>query len=59
MVGLYDGQGVLRFVGSSSQACVDYADLFELPLVRCFLEALPEPTSIKIREHRRRAGCSN
>jgi hypothetical protein len=38
---------------------VDYAVLFELPLVRCFLEALPEPTTIRIREHRRRAGCSN
>ena len=59
MVGLYDGEGVLRFVGTSAQACLDYAALFELPLVMCFLETLPEPATIRIRDHRRRAGRSN
>lgn len=33
MVGLYDRQGMLRFVGSSIDACLDYAALFEIPLI--------------------------
>ena len=30
MYGLYDRQGVLRFVDSDKEACIAYADLFEL-----------------------------
>ena len=30
MFGLYDRDGVLRFVNSDSEACLDYAKLFEL-----------------------------
>ena len=30
MYGLYDRDGVLRFVNSDREACLDYAELFEL-----------------------------
>ena len=30
MYGLYDKDGVLRFVNSDREACLDYAKLFEL-----------------------------
>ena len=32
MVGLYDREGMLRFVGSSLEACVEYAALFKIQL---------------------------
>ena len=30
MYGLYDKDGILRFVNSDKEACLDYAKLFEL-----------------------------
>ena len=30
MYGLYDKDGILRFVNSDKRACLDYAELFEL-----------------------------
>jgi len=30
MYGLYDREGILRFVNSDKDACLDYADLFDL-----------------------------
>jgi hypothetical protein len=30
MYGLYDKEGVLRFVDSDKEACIAYAELFEL-----------------------------
>ncbi len=30
MYGLYDRDGILRFVNSDKEACLDYAELFEL-----------------------------
>ena len=30
MYGLYDRDGILRFVNSDRKACLDYAELFEL-----------------------------
>ena len=30
MYGLYDKQGILRFVDSDKDACIAYAELFEL-----------------------------
>ena len=30
MYGLYDREGILRFVNSDKYACLDYADLFDL-----------------------------
>ena len=30
MYGLYDRDGILRFVNSDREACLDYAELFEI-----------------------------
>ena len=30
MYGLYDKEGILRFVNSDRKACLDYAELFEI-----------------------------
>ena len=61
MVGLYDRQGMLRFVGSSIDACLEYAALFEIPLIPCSLQPLPEPIvpSVRIRGGRHLEGHSN
>jgi len=37
MYGLYDRDGVLRFVNSDREACLDYAELFELNSENCCL----------------------
>ncbi len=37
MYGLYDGDGILRFVNSDRKACLDYAELFELNSSHCCL----------------------
>jgi len=30
MYGLYDREGILRFVNADKKACLDYAELFEI-----------------------------
>ena len=40
MYGLYDKDGVLRFVNSDREACLDYAKLFELNSAYCCLTNL-------------------
>ena len=37
MYGLYDNDGVLRFTNSDKEACLDYAQLFEMNSAHCFL----------------------
>ena len=37
MYSLYDKEGVLRFVNSDREACLDYAKLFELNSAHCCL----------------------
>ena len=37
MYGLYDKDGVLRFLNSDREACLDYAKLFELNSTNCCL----------------------
>ncbi len=61
MVGLYDREGMLRFVGRSIEACRDYAALFDIPLAPCSLQDLPEPvnSSLKIRGRRHLEGHSS
>ena len=61
MMGLYDATGMLRFVGSSIEACMEYANLFDLALLPSSLQALPEPVvaSIKVRGDRHLEERSN
>ena len=37
MYGIYDSDGVLRFLNSDREACIDYAKLFELNSAHCYL----------------------
>ena len=44
MFGLYDKEGILRFVDSDKDACIAYADLFELGSTNYCLIDLAEDT---------------
>ena len=44
MYGLYDKEGILRFVDSDKQACIAYAELFELSSTNYCLMDLPHDT---------------
>jgi len=61
MVGLYDREGMLRFVGSSLEACVDYAALFQIQLAPSSLQDLPDPAQpgVIIRGRRHLEGHSS
>lgn len=52
MYGLYDSDGILRFMGVSREACEDYAALFELSLASCSLLAIPRLIRSPIRTRR-------
>ena len=44
MYGLYDKEGILRFVDSDKDACIAYAELFELGSTNYCLIALANDT---------------
>ena len=44
MYGLYDKEGILRFVDSDKDACIAYAELFELGSTNYYLMDLPNDT---------------
>ena len=44
MYGLYDKEGILRFVDSDKDACIAYAELFELGSANYCLIDLPNDT---------------
>ena len=46
MYGLYDCNGILRFVNSDREACLDYAKLFELNSANFSLMNLIDSTDI-------------
>ena len=48
MFGLYDKQGILRFVDSDKDACIAYAELFELGSTNyCLMELANDKNKIK------------
>ena len=47
MYGLYDKEGILRFVDSDKEACIAYAELFELGSTNYCLMDLDEDTKVK------------
>ena len=60
MIGLYDSDGILRFTGNDRDACLAYAELFELEHARCSLLNLPDSHFVKFKkESRRRLGLSS
>jgi hypothetical protein len=51
--GLYDHEGILRFIGLDREACIAYADLFDLSLTHCSMLDLPVPLPLAVRTRRR------
>ena len=47
--GLYDHEGVLRFIGLDREACIAYAELFDLSLNHCSMLDLPLPLPLAVR----------
>ena len=47
MYGLYDKEGILRFVDSDKDACIAYAELFELNATNYCLMDLANDTKTK------------
>ena len=47
MYGLYDREGILRFANSDKDACIAYAELFELGSTNYCLMNLTEDTNPK------------
>ncbi|MAS28186.1 MAG: hypothetical protein CBD47_00145 [Synechococcus sp. TMED187] len=54
MYGLYDTDGILRFMGGDREACEAYAALFSLPLASCSLLPMPRPATHVFRKRRSR-----
>ena len=51
MYGLYGRNGILRFVNSDKEACLDYAELFELNSSHfCLMNLVMEGYLILVRE---------
>ena len=50
MYGLYDKEGILRFVDSDKNACIAYAELFELGSTNYCLMDLANDTK-KVKDH--------
>ena len=48
MYGLYDKEGILRFIDSDKDACIAYAELFELGSTNyCLMELATKHQKIK------------
>ena len=49
MYGLYDKEGILRFVDSDKDACIAYAELFELGSTSyCLMDLASDTTKVKV-----------
>ena len=48
MYGLYDKEGILRFVDTDKDACIAYAELFELSSTNyCLMDLGKDTTKVK------------
>ena len=54
MYGLYDTDGILRFTGQDKEACMAYAELFELASLECSLMDIPESETLPVRGLKKR-----
>ena len=60
MYGLYDKEGILRFVDSDKDACIAYAELFELSSTNyCLMDLANDATRIKNTNLDQNLGGSN
>ena len=49
MFGLYDRDGILRFTGRDREACIAYAELFDLQSIECHLLDIPEAKPLPLK----------
>ena len=50
MYGLYDKEGILRFVDSDKNACIAYAELFELGSTNyCLMDLANDTTKVMVK----------
>ena len=48
MYGLYDKEGILRFIDSDKDACIEYAELFELGSTNyCLMDLANDTKKVK------------
>ena len=60
MYGLYDKEGILRFVDSDKDACIAYAELFELTATNyCLIDLANETKKVKGINLQRSQGGNN
>ena len=61
MYGLYDKEGILRFVDSDKDACIAYAELFELGVTNyCLMDLANETKKLKVTNlDQNQEGCNN
>ena len=49
MYGLYDKEGILRFVDSDKEVCIAYAELFEMGSTNyCLMDLANETNKVKV-----------
>ena len=60
MYGLYDKEGILRFVDSDKDACIAYADLFELGCTNyCLMDLANDSTTLQATNLDQSLGVNN
>ena len=60
MYGLYDKEGILRFVDSDKDACIAYAELFELGSKNyCLMDLANDIKQVKVTNLDQRLGGNN
>ena len=60
MYGLYDKQGILRFVDSDKDACIAYAELFELGSTSyCLMDLAKDTKQVKVTNLDQNLGVNN
>ncbi len=60
MYGLYDKEGILRFIDSDKAACVEYAELFELgSTTYCLMDLAKDTKKVKSTNLDRNQGENN
>ena len=60
MYGLYDKEGILRFVDSDKDACIAYAELFELGSTNyCLMDLANDAKEVKVTNLGQNLGGNN
>ena len=60
MYGLYDKEGILRFVDSDKDACIAYAELFEFSSTSyCLMNLTNDTKKVKVTNHYQSLGGNN